>query len=69
MKSTLPTRRSEISFYTSDPATMLYKYIAEDVSKEWTQQVTDTDTGEITEIARSERLFNRGTFIDQNTLE
>lgn len=69
MNTTLPTRHSEISFYTSDPASMLFKYIADDVMKIWTQQIADSDTGEIINIERSERLFNRGTFIDQNTLE
>ncbi len=69
MKTTIPTRRSEISFYTSDPASMLNKYVAEDVNRIYTQTVVDSDTGETVEIERSERLFNRGTFIDQHTLE
>ncbi|MBD5401145.1 hypothetical protein HDR61_05405 [bacterium] len=69
MKTNVPTRRSEISFYTSDPAAMLNKYIAEPVIKTYTQTFINKETGETTEIERSERLFDRGTLIDQNTLE
>ena len=69
MKTNVPTRRSEISYWTSDPASMLNKYIAQHVNKTYTKNFVNPETGETTAVEHTERLFDRGTLIDQNTLE
>lgn len=42
---------------TSDPKEMLGKYLAECPKKTWTEEFTDEDTGEVTEVHRTEVVF------------
>lgn len=42
---------------TSDPKEMLGKYLAERPKKTWTEEFTDEDTGEVTEVHRAEVVF------------
>lgn len=42
---------------TSDPKEMLGKYLAERPKKTWTEEFTDEDTGEVTEVHRTEVVF------------
>lgn len=42
---------------TSDPKEMLGKYLAEKPKKTWTEEFTDEDTGEVTEVQRTEVVF------------
>nr|DAR49958.1 MAG TPA: hypothetical protein [Caudoviricetes sp.] len=45
---------------TSDPKEMLGKYLAERPKKTWTEEFTDEDTGEVTEVQRTEVVFTWG---------
>lgn len=67
MKKT-ETRLSEIRFKTSDLKRMLNKYIVRTVTHKWQEKYFDTQTGENTEITRTEILFDKGTFIDEKVL-
>lgn len=64
----IETRKTEISYTTSDPKRMLNKYLAKDVWKTWTEDFLDEDKGEVASIERNETLFLRGTLITQDVL-
>jgi hypothetical protein len=53
---------------TANPKTMLYKYLAEDVCKTWTEDFIDEDTKELVSIERKEKLFERGRYLDKETV-
>lgn len=53
---------------TANPKTMLYKYLAEDVKKSWTEDFIDEYTKETVSIERFEKLFERGTYLDKETV-
>lgn len=53
---------------TANPKTMVYKYLAEDVCKTWTEDFIDEDTKETVSIERKEKLFERGTYLDKETV-
>lgn len=62
------TRLSEIRYRTSDTSKMLGKFIARRVLKTWIEEFMDEDKGKIVEIERTEILFEKGTYIDNNVL-
>lgn len=59
------TRKDEIRYTTSDPKKMLGRFICRRVVKKW-NEVYLLDTGDTTEIERSELLFDKGTYIDHD---
>lgn len=63
------TRKSEIRYLTKYPFEMLNRYLAENVYKKWTEDIADSDTGEVISIERQDLLFERGTFIDKKVRE
>lgn len=54
---------------TSDPKVMLDKWLAETVTKKWTEDFLDEDTGEIVEIERNEVLVPKGTLCSQDVVQ
>ena len=54
---------------TSKPEEMRGKYLAEKVVKSWTEDFVDEDTGEPVSIERTEVIFDRGTYIDDDMLQ
>lgn len=54
---------------TSKPEEMYNKYLAESVAKHWNEDFVDEDTGEPVSIERTEVLFDRGTYIDDDMLQ
>ena len=54
---------------TSKPEEMYNKYLAESVAKHWTEDFVDEDTGEPVTIERTEIIFDRGTYIDDDMLQ
>lgn len=67
-KEKIITKKDEIRYFTSDPKQMLNKWMPEGVTKKWTEDFLDEDTQEVVSVERSERLFERGTLIDQDVL-
>ena len=53
---------------TNKPYEMLYKYLAENAVKTWTENFIDQDTGEKVPVERHEVIFDRGTYIDESLL-
>jgi hypothetical protein len=64
----METRKNEIRYVTSDPRRMLNRFIAKKVLKTWNEEFIDESTGKPTSIERNEMLFDKGTFIDKDTL-
>lgn len=58
------TRHNELKFRTADKAQMLNRYLAENVIAEYPDKMVD-DKGEVVEIKRTQKLFDLGTYIDQ----
>ena len=54
---------------TSKPEEMYNKYLAEKVVKSWNEDFVDEDTGEPVTIERTEVLFGRGEYIDDDLLQ
>lgn len=54
---------------TSKPEEMYNKYLAESVAKHWNEDFVDEDTGEPVTIERTEIIFDRGTYIDDDMLQ
>lgn len=54
---------------TSKPEEMHNKYLAESVAKHWNEDFIDEDTGEPVTIERTEVIFDRGTYIDDDMLQ
>lgn len=67
-KEKIVTKKDEIRFFTSDPKQMLNKWLPEGVTKKWTEDFVDEDTQEVVSVERTEKLFERGTLIDQDVL-
>lgn len=65
---TIQTKFNEERKVTSNPREMLNKYIAKRVLKTWKEDFIDEDTGIVTSLERQQVLFERGIFIDQDTL-
>ena len=67
-KNKFESRKDEIRIKTDDPKRMLNKYLVRRVLKSWKEDVIDKDTGEKITLDRSELLFEKGTYVDQNVL-
>ena len=67
MEKDIQTRKDQVIFETSDPREMIGKFTAKRVFKTWTEDYLDEDTGEVVSIERSEVLYDRGTYIDNET--
>ena len=64
----MQSRVNENIITTSNPDEMYLKYIHKPVLRKFTEQFMDADTAEVIEIDRNSVLFERGTFIDKETL-
>ena len=53
---------------TNKPEQMLFRYLAENAVKTWTENFIDHDTGETVPVERHEVIFDRGTYIDESML-
>jgi len=67
-KKEIQTKKNEIRFTTSDPQQMVGKYLAANIVRTWKEDFVDETSGEVIEIERSEILFNKGTFLDPETM-
>lgn len=57
------TRKDALVFETDQPAAMIGYYLAEPLTKTWTEEFMDSDTGEIVSIDRQEIILRRGELI------
>lgn len=64
----IESRKDEVRFTTGDPKRMLGKFIVRRVLKTWNEDVYDKTTGEKSTIERTQLLFEKGTYIDQDVL-
>lgn len=64
----IQSRKTEVRFVTDDPKKMLGKWVARRAFHNWTEEMKNTETGEIENIERSEVLLERGTYIDSEQL-
>lgn len=64
----IESRKTEVRYKTLEPRKLLGKFIAKRVLKTWTEDFMDKDTKEKVSIERNEILFEKGTYIDQDTL-
>lgn len=62
------SRKTEIRYRTDDPGKMLGKWVARRALRTWTEDFVNQETGETEHVERSEILFERGTYIDQDVL-
>lgn len=63
------SKLNEIRYRTADPKKMLNKWLASDVIKEWTEEFTDKDTGNLIPIKCNEILFKKGLYLDQDNIQ
>lgn len=56
----IQTKFNETRFTTSDTSKAMGMFLADRLLKEWTEEVQDTDTGELISIKRCEVLMERG---------
>lgn len=64
-KEKVCTRHDEIRYVTSDPKRMLNRFISRNVIKTW-EEACLLENGEVATVERSELLFEKGTYIDQD---
>lgn len=57
------TRKDAVIFETDQPAAMIGYYLAEPITKTWSEEFVDADTGEVVSIERQEIIMRRGEFI------
>ena len=67
-KKEIQTKKNEIRFTTTDPQEMVGKYLAANVVRTWKEDFIDETSGEVIDIERTEILFNKGTFLDAETM-
>lgn len=67
-KEKVETKKDEVRYFTSEPKKMLNKYFAADVVQKYTENFLDKDTGKIIPIERTQKLFDKGQFIDSDLL-
>lgn len=65
----IESRKSEIRYRTDGPKKMLGKWLSKSVTKSWTETFKDEDTGKDVPVERTEVLFERGTYIDNDKLQ
>ena len=68
MKEKIETKKDEVRYTTSDPKRILNRFLVKDVFRKWTENFFDKDTGEVCSIERSELLFERGSYLDKETI-
>lgn len=62
-------RPRDIKIWTeSEPKKMLNHYLAKNALREWTEEFTDKDTGEIVKVDRQEVVMEARTFLDNNKI-
>lgn len=64
----IETRNTEVRYSTSDPERMKGRFIAKRVIRTWKEDYIDKDTGKPVTIERSEVIFDRGVYIDDDIL-
>lgn len=62
-RTMIQTKFNESRFVASDPSEVIGMFLADRLLHEWTEDVTDEDTGEIISIKRYDVLMERGTKI------
>lgn len=67
-KEKVETKKDEVRYFTSEPKKMLNKYFAADVVQKYTENFIDKDTGKAIPIERTQKLFDKGQFIDADLL-
>lgn len=67
-KEKVETKKDEVRYFTSEPKKMLNKYFATDVVQKYTENFLDKGTGKIIPIERTQKLFDKGQFIDSDLL-
>lgn len=67
-KEKVETKKDEVRYFTSEPKKMLNKYFAADVVQKYTENFLDKDTGKTIPIERTQKLFDKGQFIDSDLL-
>lgn len=65
MEKKIETRKTEQRIVTSNLMEMFGKYVARNISRKWTEDFVDEETGDIVSIDRQEILIPAGTYIDQ----
>ena len=68
MTSKIQTKKNETIITTSDTSQMHKKYLVNNLFRTWMEPFVDSDTGEITEVERSELVLERGTYLDVDQL-
>lgn len=68
MREKIETKKDEVRYTTSDPKRMLNRFLVKNVFRKWTENFVDKDTGEVTPVERNELLFERGSFLDKETI-
>lgn len=63
----METRKSEVRYYTSDPAKMLNMYTTSQVTRTWKESFVG-DNGELQEVERHELILDRGVYITNDVL-
>lgn len=67
-KEKVETKKDEVRYFTSEPKKMLNKYFAADVVQKYTENFLDKGTGKTIPIERTQKLFDKGQFIDSDLL-
>lgn len=67
-KEKVETKKDEVRYFTSEPKKMLNKYFAADVVQKYTENFLDKETGKAIPIERTQKLFDKGQFIDSDLL-
>lgn len=57
------TRKDALVFETDQPSAMIGYYLAEPLTKTWTEDFIDSDTGEMVSVERQEIILRRGELI------
>ena len=63
----METRKSEVRYYTSDPAKMLNMYTTSQVTRTWKESFVG-DNGKLQEVERHELILDRGVYITNDVL-
>jgi len=65
----IETRKDEVRYRTDDTRRMIGKFTASRVVKTWTEDVLDQATGEVISVERTDLLFEKGKYIDEDTAQ
>lgn len=61
----METKKQEVVFKTADTKQMVGNYTAEMVKRTWKETFIDQSTGEQVEVNRSEKILDKGVYIDE----